>query len=385
MMVGSTAAALLCAWLLARAIGDGPSARRRERARAGHRLTGAVCPRSAWHSAAAMRRAVVTICLLAAARAPAAAAQAQAPAAPAARRARAPPPAAPVQTQMTLTVQRVGGRARRRSPAPACACAARPARSSRARPSPCASSSPAGSALPAASRCSRGATEPAPSSSPTGRGGPGTLIVRATHDATPALGAFVAKSRAVDVLPRRVAPSSGAASIRALQRRLRAPGLRHRRPRLLRRAHGARGARLPQGHRDGAHDERLDRRHARDRARRGALRDQVSRARSPHRGRPLASGHRADRRAVACGGSTRSRRASRARRRCGARSGSTPRRPARTPRAWSTRPTSSAATRRTATPRCRPSRPATAACACRSPTRAASSTGSVGTPVDVYR
>ncbi len=52
----------------------------------------------------------------------------------------------------------------------------------------------------------------------------GTLVVSATHEATPALGAFVAKARAVDVIPRRVRPGSGAAAIRALQRRLRRLG-----------------------------------------------------------------------------------------------------------------------------------------------------------------
>ena len=53
---------------------------------------------------------------------------------------------------------------------------------------------------------------------------PGTLKVTATHAASPAMGGFVAKARSVDVIPRRVLPSSGAASIRALQRRLRRLG-----------------------------------------------------------------------------------------------------------------------------------------------------------------
>ena len=52
----------------------------------------------------------------------------------------------------------------------------------------------------------------------------GTLVVSATHEATPALGAFVAKARAVDVIPRRVLPRSGGAAVRALQRRLRRLG-----------------------------------------------------------------------------------------------------------------------------------------------------------------
>ncbi len=53
---------------------------------------------------------------------------------------------------------------------------------------------------------------------------PGPLSIRVTHDASPALGAFVARARTVDVLPRRVTPRSGGASIRALQRRLRRLG-----------------------------------------------------------------------------------------------------------------------------------------------------------------
>lgn len=48
----------------------------------------------------------------------------------------------------------------------------------------------------------------------------GRLVVRAVHDATPALGALDAVAHAVDVLPRRVGPSSGRSSVRALQRRL---------------------------------------------------------------------------------------------------------------------------------------------------------------------
>jgi peptidoglycan hydrolase-like protein with peptidoglycan-binding domain len=53
---------------------------------------------------------------------------------------------------------------------------------------------------------------------------PGTMIVTATHAATAALGAFIAKSRPIAVLPRRVLPDSGPASIRALQRGLRRLG-----------------------------------------------------------------------------------------------------------------------------------------------------------------
>ena len=53
---------------------------------------------------------------------------------------------------------------------------------------------------------------------------PGTMVVTATHAASPAMSAFTAKSHSVDVLPRRVTPRSGGASIRALQRRLRRLG-----------------------------------------------------------------------------------------------------------------------------------------------------------------
>ena len=53
---------------------------------------------------------------------------------------------------------------------------------------------------------------------------PGTMIVTATHAASAALGTFVAKSRPIAVLPRRVLPDSGPASIRALQRGLRRLG-----------------------------------------------------------------------------------------------------------------------------------------------------------------
>jgi lipoprotein-anchoring transpeptidase ErfK/SrfK len=53
---------------------------------------------------------------------------------------------------------------------------------------------------------------------------PGTLIVTATHDATPEMGPIIVKAKAVDIIPRSVTPHSGAASIRALQRRLRRLG-----------------------------------------------------------------------------------------------------------------------------------------------------------------
>jgi hypothetical protein len=52
----------------------------------------------------------------------------------------------------------------------------------------------------------------------------GRLVVRAAHNPTPALGAFDAVGRSVDVLPRRVGPGSRYAAVRALQRRLRRLG-----------------------------------------------------------------------------------------------------------------------------------------------------------------
>ncbi len=53
---------------------------------------------------------------------------------------------------------------------------------------------------------------------------PGPLVVLATHDPTAELGGLSARTRTVDVIPRRVRPRSGRASIYALQRRLRALG-----------------------------------------------------------------------------------------------------------------------------------------------------------------
>ena len=49
----------------------------------------------------------------------------------------------------------------------------------------------------------------------------GRLVVRATHDPTPLLGALKATGRAVDVLPRSVGPSARKRAVSALQRRLR--------------------------------------------------------------------------------------------------------------------------------------------------------------------
>lgn len=148
-------------------------------------------------------------------------ADAQAPVAP------VPPPApapAPVQTQMTLTVQRAGGR---RATAltgshlrvhgatgafvPGEVVTVRFYIAGRERAARLVTLQPGadgGGALAVAYTPQR----------------TGTLVVVATHEATPALGAFVAKARAVDVIPRRVGPGSGAAAVRALQRRLRRLG-----------------------------------------------------------------------------------------------------------------------------------------------------------------
>lgn len=53
---------------------------------------------------------------------------------------------------------------------------------------------------------------------------PGTLTITATHEPTAELAALEARTPALQVLPRRVSALSGRASIRALQRRLRALG-----------------------------------------------------------------------------------------------------------------------------------------------------------------
>ncbi len=162
-----------------------------------------------------MRRALVISALLAAGCIPAAA---QAQTAP------APAVAAPVPTTMTLTVDRVGGarstalvgsRLRLRGAAGAFApgetvtvrffIAGKKRAARRVALQP-------GAAGGGAIRLSYTPTRPGP------------LSIHVTHDASAALGAFVAKARTVDVLPRRVTPRSGGASIRALQRRLRRQG-----------------------------------------------------------------------------------------------------------------------------------------------------------------
>jgi lipoprotein-anchoring transpeptidase ErfK/SrfK len=53
---------------------------------------------------------------------------------------------------------------------------------------------------------------------------PGTLKIRAVHEATPALGPLAASGESADVIPRSVPRRAGSASIRALQRRLRRLG-----------------------------------------------------------------------------------------------------------------------------------------------------------------
>jgi lipoprotein-anchoring transpeptidase ErfK/SrfK len=52
----------------------------------------------------------------------------------------------------------------------------------------------------------------------------GRLVLRADHDATPALGALTAVGHSVDVLPRRVGPASPKSAVRVLQRRLKRLG-----------------------------------------------------------------------------------------------------------------------------------------------------------------
>ncbi len=162
-----------------------------------------------------MRRHAALFSLLAGAFAPAAA-HAQTP---------APPPApAPVQTTMSLKVQRVGGtRATTLTRAPIRVRGAtgtfvegqtvvvrfyiagrkRAARRVSLRPGP------GGTGLFLLSY------RPPRS---------GTLQVRASHAATPALAALSARARSVDVIPRRVRFDSGRSSVRALQRRLRRLG-----------------------------------------------------------------------------------------------------------------------------------------------------------------
>jgi len=162
-----------------------------------------------------MRRTAAIAVLLTAALAPAA--HAQTPVAPAAPPAGTP---APVQTKLTLKVQRVGGpratalagsRLRVVGTTPVFVAGQtaivrfyergkkRGARRATLRPGPNATSIFMLSYKPEAT---------------------GPLSVRAFHDATPQLGGLAARAPTIDILPRRVVPRSGRASIRALQRRL---------------------------------------------------------------------------------------------------------------------------------------------------------------------
>ena len=166
-----------------------------------------------------MRRAIAMFSLLAAASAPAAAAQAQTPPAPA-----APPPAAPAQSTMTLTIERVGGPR------------ATVLRGSTVRVRGLSTAFAPGETVIVRfyiAGSKRHARRVALQPQADGTGAilvsykprrPGTMIVTATHAATPALSTFVAKSGSIDVIPRRVTPTSGAASIRSLQRRLKRLG-----------------------------------------------------------------------------------------------------------------------------------------------------------------
>jgi len=162
-----------------------------------------------------MRHTAALAVLLMAALAPAA--HAQAPVAPTSPPAGTP---APVETQLTLKVQRVGGK---RATALA---------GSRLR---VVGTTPA--FVPGQTAIvrfyergkKRGAKRVALRAGPNGTSvfmlsyapeATGPLSVRAFHDPTPQLGGLAARAPTVDVLPRRVRPRSGRASIRALQRRL---------------------------------------------------------------------------------------------------------------------------------------------------------------------
>ena len=166
-----------------------------------------------------MRAAAVVFSLLLTASVPAAA-RAQAPVAPAP----APVAAAPVQTQMALKAERVGG------------LRATVLTGSRVRVRGTTGAFVAGQSVTVrffiAGR-KRAARRVALTAQPDGTGAfalsyrplrPGSLRISATHDATAQLAALAATAQPVDVIPRRVRADSGAASIRALQRRLRRLG-----------------------------------------------------------------------------------------------------------------------------------------------------------------
>ncbi len=164
----------------------------------------------------AMRRAVALVVLLLAALAPAAA-RAQSPVTP------APAPAA-VAATLTLKVERVGGD--------------RATALTGSRVVVRGTTTAFASGQTVIVRYyergrKRGARRVALRAGPAGTGifalsykplAPGPLSIRAFHDPTPQLGGLAARAKTVDVLPRRVLPRSGRASIRALQRRLKRLG-----------------------------------------------------------------------------------------------------------------------------------------------------------------
>ena len=161
-----------------------------------------------------MRRAAVMFSLLVAAGAPTAAARAQAPAAP-------PPPA---DAQMTLKVERVGG-------ARATVLSGSSVRVRGTLPVFAAGETVTVRFYIAGKKRFARRVALQPQADGTGAIAlsyrprrVGTMKITATHPASPAINVFIAKAPAVDVIPRRVTPSSGAASIRALQRRLRRLG-----------------------------------------------------------------------------------------------------------------------------------------------------------------
>ena len=176
-----------------------------------------------------MRRAGLTFLLLTAVVVPSPAARAQSPVAPTAPAAPAAPTAPPVvaappPTQLTLVLARVGG-----------------ARATALTGSRVVVRGVTNAFVPGQTIAvrfyvagrQRAMRRVALQPRTEGRGGfalfyrparPGPLVVLATHDATAELAGLSARTRTVDVIPRRVAPRSGRASIRALQRRLRALG-----------------------------------------------------------------------------------------------------------------------------------------------------------------
>jgi len=163
-----------------------------------------------------MRRHAVMFALLIAAVLAPAAAHAQTPVPPATP----PPVAVPIQTTMTVKVERVGG------------VRATALTGTRLRVVGTTAAFVPGQTVTVrffAAGTKRASKSVALQARADGSGGfllayrptrPGTLTVTATHDSTPELGPIIAEAKAVDIIPRRVTPRSGGASIRALQRRL---------------------------------------------------------------------------------------------------------------------------------------------------------------------